>query len=197
MNELDAGTLVIISGPSGSGKSTVLRELISRCPLPLELSVSATTRPPRDGETEGKDYLFLSPEEFAQRRQNGEFLESKEVFGRGDWYGTLRKTVTAGLQSGKWVVLEIDVEGALMVLESHAAITVFLHPGSSQELERRLRLRGTESEESIERRLQVARDEMALLPRYQYEVINSTVTKAVERICSILSDHRTKASKAT
>ena len=179
--------LVIISGPSGAGKSTVLRELVARCELPLELSVSVTTRAPRDGEQDGRDYRFLSQEEFARRRDAGEFLECKEVYGRGDWYGTLRSTVASGLEAGKWVILEIDVEGAMMVLGQHDAVTIFLHPGSPQELESRLRQRGTETEASIERRLEVARHEMTFMPRYQHEVINSTVDEAVDQICQILA----------
>src|SRR5687767_7450301 len=107
------GKLAIISGPSGAGKSTVVKQLLATCPLPLELSVSATTRDPRPGEQAGIDYHFLTREEFARRRAAGEFLECKEVFGRGDWYGTLHNVVTAGLAAGKWVILEIDVEGAM------------------------------------------------------------------------------------
>ena len=190
MTHPPAGNLVIVSGPSGAGKSTVVRELISRCNLPLELSVSATTRRPRSGEQDGREYFFLAPEEFTRRRKAGEFLECKEVFGQGDWYGTLRATVTAGLGTGKWVVLEIDVEGAMIVLDQLPAITVFLHPGSSEELEHRLRMRGTETEESIQRRLEVARHEMTLLPRYRYEVVNETVAQAVKELCDILRDHQ-------
>ena len=182
------GKLVIISGPSGAGKSTVLKRVLAECAQPLELSVSATTRRPRPDETDGVDYHFLSKEAFARRRDNGEFLEWKEVFGHGDYYGTLRNTVTAGLAAGKWVVLEIDVEGATMVLESHPdAITIFLHPGSDEELERRLRDRATETEDSIQRRLEVARREMACLDKYKHEVVNDTVDRAVEEICQILN----------
>jgi guanylate kinase len=188
MIERPAGRLVIISGPSGAGKSTIVKELIARCPIPLVLSISATTRSPRAGEIDGREYHFMTREEFSRRRERGEFLECKEVFGRGDWYGTLRGPVTAGLQAGKWVVLEIDVEGAMMVLDQLPAITVFLHPGSQEILERRLRQRGTESEESIQRRLEVARQEMTLLSRYRYEVINNEVAQAVEEICQILHD---------
>lgn len=190
MAEPTMGKLVVISGPSGAGKSTVVRQLLAECGLPLELSVSATTRPPRAGEQDGVDYFFLSKEEFARRREAGEFLEWKEVFGRGDFYGTLRSVATSGLCEGKWVILEIDVEGALSVLQQHPeAITVFLHPGSVTELERRLRQRNTESEQSIERRLEVARREMAVVDRYQYEVINDRVERAVQEICDILKSH--------
>src|SRR5256885_731293 len=109
MIEEDYRRLVIISGPSGAGKSTVVRELLESCPLPLVLSVSATTRQPRRGEIEGEDYYFLTPAQFADRRDAGDFLECKEY--AGNWYGTLQSQVTAGLEAGKLVILEIDVEG--------------------------------------------------------------------------------------
>ena len=184
------GKLVIISGPSGAGKSTVVQRLLLNCPLPLALSVSATTRPPRAGEVHGKDYWFLSPEEFASRKERGDFLESKEVFGRGFWYGTLSETVSAGLNSGKWVILEIDVQGAATVLELHPdAITIFLHPGSLQELERRLRRRGTESEANIARRLEVASEEVAMMHRYRHEVVNREIDQAVAELCALLQKY--------
>ena len=152
------GKVVILSGPSGAGKSTVVRRLLQCSPVPLRLSVSATTRPPRPGEQDGCRLPFPRPtRSLLQRRHAGEFLECKEVFGRGDWYGTLRSEVTTGHAEGKWVLLEIDVQGALSVLEQVPdAITIFLHPGSLAELERRLRHRGTESPESLARRLEVA-----------------------------------------
>jgi guanylate kinase len=182
-----AGKLVIISGPSGAGKSTVVRRLLENCPLPLKLSVSATTRSPRKGETDGVDYHFLSRQEFQRRRADGEFLEAKEVFGRGDWYGTLRSEVATGHAEGEWVLLEIDVAGALSVLEEVPdAMTIFLHPGSLPELEQRLRDRGTEDEESVSRRLHVARREMTYVDKYRYEVINDSVERAAEEICEIL-----------
>lgn len=187
MDDSAPGKLVILSGPSGAGKSTVVRRLLEACPLPLRLSVSATTRPPRPGEIDGQDYHFLTVDEFRRRRDHGDFLEWKEVFGRGDYYGTLWSETASGLSRGKWVILEIDVEGALAVLKQHPeAITIFVHPGSMVELERRLRSRGTESEASIQRRLEVARQEMAALHHYRYEVINGTVDRAVQEICDIL-----------
>jgi guanylate kinase len=190
--EAPRGRLIVISGPSGAGKSTVVRELLKpeNCPLPLVLSVSATTRKPRPGEIEGVNYFFLSPEEFARRRTAGEFLECSEVFGRGDWYGTLQTQVTTGLAAGKWVILEIDVDGALTVMErSPDCITIFLHSGSLAELERRLRLRNTESEASIQRRLEVAQRELALIPRYRHEVVNRDIPEAVREICTLLSQY--------
>ncbi|MEQ8785839.1 MAG: guanylate kinase [Pirellulaceae bacterium] len=181
------GRLVIISGPSGAGKSTVLRRLLADCPLPLSMSVSATTRAPRAGEKDGENYHFLTHEEFNRRRDAGDFLEYKEVFGRGDWYGTLAQEVSTGLAAGKWVILEIDVEGTLSVLPAHPdAITIFLHPGSPQELKRRLVERGTETDEAIRRRLEVAARELTFIDRYRHEVINDDVDAAAARICEIL-----------
>jgi len=188
MDNPTPGKLVIISGPSGAGKSTVLDRVLKECSLPLTLSVSATTRQPRPGEIDGVNYHFITKEEFLRRREAGEFLEWKEVFGRGDYYGTQRNAVTAGLNAGKWVVLEIDVEGAMMVLESYPeAITIFIHPGSAEELERRLRDRGTETEETIQRRLEVARNEMKVGSNYKHQVVNDTIDRAVQEICEILS----------
>jgi guanylate kinase len=182
-----AEKLVIVSGPSGAGKSTVVQRLLADCPVPLCLSVSATTRAPRPGEQDGVHYHFLTPEEFQRRRARGDFLECKEVFGRGDWYGTLRSEVATGHAAGKWVLLEIDVQGALSVLDQVPdAVTIFLHPGSLEELEKRLQLRGTETRQSLARRLQVARAEMGYVGKYQYEVINDTVDRAVQEICAIL-----------
>lgn len=192
----EPGHLVILSGPSGAGKSTVVRELLRTCSLPLMLSVSATTRAPRPGEVDGRDYHFLSHSEFARRRAADEFLECKEVFGRGDWYGTLRSVVDAGLDAGKWVILEIDVQGALNVIEQRpSTISLFVHPGSPEELERRLRRRGTDTEESIARRLQVAADEMTYISRYDYEVINHEVSQTVNQICQLLKQTVSQESR--
>ncbi len=183
----NAGKLVIISGPSGAGKSTVVRRLLKVCPAPLKLSVSATTRACRQGERDGEDYHFLSHDEFQQRRDRGDFLECKEVYGRGDWYGTLRNEVTAGLAQGSIVLLEIDVTGAFAVLQQVPdAITIFIHPGSMAELEKRLRERGSETPESLARRLEVACQEMTFVDKYQYEVVNDSVRRAVDEICEIL-----------
>ena len=187
-----SGRLIIVSGPSGAGKSTVVRRLLAECDLPLVLSVSATTRLPRAGEENGKDYFFLSDAEFTQRREAGDFLEFKEVFGIGQWYGTLGQQVATGLSEGHWVILEIDVQGALAVLEHQEfkPITIFIHPGGMDELESRLRSRNTESEEAIGARLLTASSEMRYMHRYQYEVINGSVDTAVTEICQILNDQK-------
>ncbi len=179
--------LVVLSGPSGVGKSTLLRRLIERFPARLRLSVSATTRSPRPGEGEGVDYYFLAPAEFERRRQAGEFLECFEVFGRGQWYGTPLSEVTPSREHPKWVILDIDVDGAAKVRNVFPGVlSIFLHPGSEQELERRLRARGTESEDAIQRRLEVARREIARADEYQCIVINDSLDAAVQRISDIL-----------
>jgi guanylate kinase len=183
----EPGKVVIISGPSGVGKTTVLRQLFATCELPLEESVSATTRSQRPGETEGVSYRYMSHEQFEKHRENGEFLECCEVFGYGHWYGTLRDPVTTGLKQGKWIILELDVEGAAKVLKHYPdAITIFVHPGSLEELERRLRGRGTESEDVLKRRLDVAKRELDASSMYRHIVINQSVEQTVNDICKLL-----------
>ncbi|MFK7767668.1 MAG: guanylate kinase [Mariniblastus sp.] len=187
------GKLVIISGPSGVGKTTVLQKLFDECPLPLVESVSATTRPQRPGETEGVSYHYISHEQFAEHREKGEFLECCEVFGYGHWYGTLHKPVTTSLTEGKWIVLEVDVEGAGKVLKHYPdAITIFIHPGSLEELERRLRGRGTESEEVLKRRLDVAKHELDASPMYRHIIVNKSVEQTVNDICQKLLGEETE-----
>jgi guanylate kinase len=186
MNSQNPGRLIVISGPSGVGKTTLLKRLFEECPF-LVSSVSATTRSPRPGERDGVDYHFITDAEFQHRRQAGEFLECFEVFGRGTWYGTLAGEVAPSLKAGKSIVLEIDVQGAMAVLERFPqAITIFVHPSSPDELRRRLLGRGTEDEESIERRMEAARRELACADRYQYQVVNDDVDQAVREICDII-----------
>ncbi len=182
------GRLVVVSGPSGVGKTTVIQRLLATCRLPLVRSVSATTRAARPGETDGVDYHFLAAEEFARRRAAGEFLECFEVFGRGEWYGTLLSEVTPSLRAGKWVILGIDVQGGLSVQGRFpAAVTVFIRPSSLRVLEERLRGRATESEPAIRRRLRRAECELAAAERYQYQVINDDLDQAVREVCDILT----------
>jgi len=185
--EVPPGKLLVISGPSGVGKTTLLRRLLAAFPE-LVPSVSATTRPPRAGEQEGVDYHYLTLEEFERRRAAGEFLECCRVYGRQHWYGTLVSEVAPRLAAGRWVVLEIDVEGTLSVLEKYPdAITVFVEPSHPDQLLERLRGRGTESAEAMARRLEVARRELLEAHRYRHRVVNEDVAAALERIRQILA----------
>ncbi len=184
------GKLVVLSGPSGVGKTTVLSRLLETCPVPLVRSVSATTRPPRPGETDGADYYFLSKDEFCRRRKAGKFLECAEVYGQGEWYGTLAETVATGLEAGNWVVLGIDIQGAAAVVKKHPdAITIFLQPGSWAQLESRLRGRQTEGEEAVQKRLARAREELAQAHWYRFHVVNDDLDRTVREICDILVRH--------
>ena len=189
MQAVVPGKLVVISGPSGVGKSTLVAGVLKRFPDRLRLSISATTREPRPGERDGVDYHFLGIAEFERRRAKGDFLECVEVFGHGHWYGTLWSEVGPSLEAGKWVLLEIDVDGAEAVLEKvDEVVTIFIRPSSLEELERRLRSRGTEKEEAIRRRLNVAQRELELGSQYEYQVVNDTAEVAVDEICQILQD---------
>jgi len=185
------GRLVIVSGPSGAGKTTVVQRVFQRSSIPLATAVTATTRPPREGERDGVDYHFLAPDEFARRRRNGEFIETCEVFGKGVWYGTPRSEVESKLKTGSWVLLNIDVDGAREVMSRYPdAISIFISPGDEAELERRLRQRGTDDEESIRRRLHRARYEMQQAIHYRHIVINDQVERAADEIARILSQYQ-------
>lgn len=191
------GQLVVISGPSGVGKSTILRRLLARLPH-LIPSVSATTRPPRAGERDGVDYHFIPLEEFERRRKAGDFLECCRVYGRQHWYGTLVDEVAPRLAAGDWVVLEIDVEGTLSILQKFPdALTIFVEPERPEQLDERLRGRGTESPEAMARRLEVALRELAEAHRYRHRVVNARLDDAVERIAEILRQSGLPEAAAT
>lgn len=184
----DPFQVVVLSGPSGSGKTTIVQRLLRDAPVKLQMSVSATTRPPRAGEIDGRDYYFLTDEQFQQRRRRGELLECAEVHKTGYWYGTLCSEIERARQSGAWALLEVDVEGALNVLEQYPdAVTIFLTTPSIEVYEQRLRDRGTETEAGIQRRLQTARDELESAQRYRHIVVNDDLDRAVTAICDILA----------
>lgn len=179
--------IVVLSGPSGSGKTTLVRRLVREAPVKLVKSVSATTRKPRPGEIEGDDYYFLQDDEFRQQIQEDKFLEHAEVFSSGCLYGTLRSELDRAWGLNGWAFLEIDVQGAMNVMQQYPqAVTIFLQTPSPQEFERRLRNRGTETEESIQRRLSTAARELEFADRYQYIVVNDQLDQAIRDICEIL-----------
>ncbi len=179
------GPLVILSGPSGAGKSTVLRRLLALGDLPLHLSVSATTRPPRGPERDGVDYHFWTRERFDACVAAGEFLEWAEVW--GNCYGTLRAEVEPYRARGVGVILDIDVQGAAQLRNNCPdAVTVFLRTSSLDEYERRLRHRHTEDEPAIQRRLAGARAELAHAGEYQHQVMNDELEAAVADLHALL-----------
>ncbi len=178
--------LVVISGPSGVGKDAALVELKKLSP-PWHFVVTATTRPPRPGEQDGVDYLFLDADTFHKMRERDQFLECAEVYGR--WYGVPRSQVREGFNAGKDVVLKIDVQGAETVRQlAPEALFIFLVPGSFEELARRLGRRKTETPEEADLRLQVAREELSQVSRYDYRVINrdGCLQRAVAEIEAII-----------
>lgn len=181
----EQGILLVLSGPSGAGKSTVIRKLMEARGN-MEFSVSATTRSPRPGEVDGVDYYFVTREKFQEMVERGELLEHAEFV--GNCYGTPRGPIEKKLAEGVTMVLDIEVQGAGQVKEKMPqALTVFLTPPSLEELERRLRGRGTESEATILSRLERAREEMELADRYDYTVINDDVDRAAQELGDILS----------
>lgn len=178
------GLLLIFSGPSGSGKGTVMQELFDNS-TNLVMSVSATTRDPRPGDIDGVHYFFISREEFEEMIREDKLLEYAEY--SGNYYGTPLSFVEEQRNLGHHVVLEIEVQGALQVMKRCPdAVSVFLAPPSWDELEHRLRGRGTETEEAICRRLDTARQELATMDRYQYVVVNEDVKTAAADIAGIL-----------
>ena len=180
------GKLIIISGPSGVGKGTLVSRVRQSGEFPLAMSISATTREKRPGEQDGVDYHFLSRDEFLARQNRGEFLESFEVYPGGALYGTLKAPVLAELEKGNWVILEIDVKGAEEALKSFPnALTVFIEPPGLDVLEARLRGRGTETEESLAKRLAQAQSEIEKAGQYKYRVVNDRLEKAVADLTAI------------
>jgi guanylate kinase len=179
------GPLIIISGPSGSGKSTLVDRLLAEGTWPLRLSVSVTTRSKRPAEIDGVHYHFWSRERFLAEREAGGFLEWAEV--HGNCYGTLEREVTPHRKRGAGVVLDIDTRGWQQVTETCPdAVSIFLRTSSPAEYERRLRARGTESEEQIARRLRAAENELTRAAEYDFQVINDDVETALAALRAIV-----------
>ena len=184
MNNKRSGLLIIISAPSGTGKSTVCRALLQRIQH-LKESVSYTTRPARKGEKDGVNYHFVSRETFQKMKEKDEFAEWAEV--HGEWYGTSKSILKKILSLGDDVLLEIDVQGAINLKRLYPdSVTIFLAPPSMEVLALRLRSRGSETEEAIQRRLVRAADEMKFMNRYDFTVINEDLPDAVVELEEII-----------
>jgi guanylate kinase len=185
------GFILVLSAPSGCGKSTILKKVMSGLPG-LVFSVSHTTRSPRPGEQDGRDYHFVDRRTFIELRdrQPSGFLEWAEV--HGNFYGTSRAEVEARLSRGEDVVLDIDVQGAAQIRQNAQPVTVFVVPPSLDELERRLRGRGTESEESLGLRLANAGREMQHADEYTYCIVNDDLDRAVESLRAIIIAERSR-----
>ena len=186
--------IFIVSGPSGSGKSTLVQKILD---LPgTMLSISCTTRKPRAAESPGKRYKFVTENEFQRMVGNGEFLECAQVFGK-NWYGTPRENWVEAQRRGLDLILEIDVQGAQQVQQGpliENVVSIFILPPTGEELERRIRARGMDSEDEIERRLRQAKTEIkALLEYYDHCVVNDDVERAGKEIQQIVIDERQRS----
>lgn len=184
-NNSRVGNLFVVSGPSGAGKGTLLSQVIERIP-DAWVSVSATTRSPRPGEIEGVHYFFLDTDHFKSLVEQDGFLEWAQV--HDNFYGTLKKSVIDHMNAGDQVILEIDVQGALQVRKAlPEAHLVFIEPPSLEELERRLRQRGTETEDVISSRMKTAEVELAQKMEYDVQVVNDDLERAVDELVEVIN----------
>ncbi len=183
-----AGSLFIVAAPSGAGKSSLVNALLAREPS-IRLSISCTTRAPRPGETHGKEYHFLTEQEFIERQQRGEFLEHAKV--HSNYYGTSRLMVEEQTRAGLDVLLEIDWQGAQQVRQQYPnAVGIFILPPSLATLEERLRKRAQDSDEVIARRVQAASGEIAHAPEFEYAIINVEFETALSQLTAIIQASR-------
>ena len=174
-----SGKILVFTAPSGAGKTTLVRHLLGRYPDRLAFSVSATTRKPREHETHGEDYYFLSPEDFRAKVEAGDFLEFEEVY-TGQFYGTLRSEIDRIWSEGKAVVFDVEVKGASAIKAAYpaAACVAFVAPPSPEVLFERLRRRGTEDEASLQKRIARAAEELNYRDRFDYVLVNDVLAKA-------------------
>lgn len=187
------GVLIVISGPSGAGKGTICKKLIEKNKN-IYLSVSATTRSPREGEIDGVNYYFITKEEFERRVKENGFIEYAEV--HGNFYGTPRVNVDKMLEEGKDVILEIDIQGALQVKENFKeGVFIFILPPSMEELKRRIIKRGSETEESLMTRFKNAYKEINYVSKYNYAVVNDTLELAVSKVEAIIAAEKCRVDR--
>ena len=187
MMERNKGKIIIVSAPSGTGKSSIISKIIDNPELALGFSVSATSRSPRGEERDGREYYFLTPDEFSRRVEAGEFVEWEEVY-KGTCYGTLLAEVERVTGEGRNLIMDIDVKGALNVKKRFGdeAVSIFIMPPSLEELERRLRGRQTDSEEAISRRLGKAGYEMTFASEFDERVVNDNLSRAASEVEEII-----------
>ena len=186
------GLLIVISGPSGVGKGTICKELMKR--YDYNVSISATTRSPREGEVDGVNYHFLDKKSFEEKLSNSEFLEYAQVY--GNYYGTLKQSVENEIHNGKNIILEIDIQGTLQVQKVYRnAIYIFLLPPSINELKNRILKRGSETESSFNLRFSSVSEELKYMNSYDYAVINDDIDKAVKKIHNIINTEMNRISR--
>lgn len=180
---MSKGKIIILSAPSGSGKSTIIRELMKEADLKLDFSISATSRKPRGEEKHGKEYFFMTEAEFKDKVSKGCFIEWEEVYA-GVCYGTLVSEVERITGSGHNLIMDVDVKGALNIKKKYGdeVITIFIMPPDKATLEHRLRSRGTDSEETIAKRLHKSEFEMGYAPQFDCVVINDNLNEAVDTV---------------
>ncbi len=180
----------MLSAPSGTGKSSIIRRLLEYPELKLGFSISATSRQPRGTEQHGVEYYFITHEEFKRKAESGDFVEWEEVY-PGTCYGTLKSEVERVTGEGRNLIMDIDVKGGLNVKKcfGEQAITIFILPPSKEELERRLRGRGTDAEEVIRKRLDKADFELSFAPKFDIRVVNDDLERAVEEVRDIIQMH--------
>ena len=187
---MNKGVLVVVSGLSGAGKGTICKRLLEKYP-DYVLSVSVTSRKPREGEEHGREYFFITKEEFEDRINQGKLLEFALYV--GNYYGTPKDWVEEQLNAGKDIVLEIELQGAFQVRKKiPEAVLIFVLPPDMEELKRRLVNRGTETMEEIDRRIQRALEEMEFVPEYDYVIINEDVEKSVDMLHNIVRSEKNK-----
>ncbi len=186
--------MLVMSSPSGAGKTTIARELLKRDP-DIEMSVSATTRPPRPGEENGKDYFFVSEEKYKSMVSAGEFLEHAKVF--DNFYGTPREPMEEALKAGRDVLFDVDWQGTQQLRENARddLVSVFVLPPSKDELARRLTGRAQDSEKVVRKRMAKASDEMSHYIEYDYIIVNDEIEESVKRVRSILDAERMKRER--